>query len=282
MFRNLKLETFTFLLFRLLTIAIFCVVLFVFFFIIYQGYSRISWPFLTEYPREGMMKGGIFPAIYGTFILVFLTCCISFPFGLLAGIYLAEYAKNPTLKFISQVMTQNLAGIPSIVFGLFGLAFFVRGIGLGVNILSGSLTLAVLVLPVIVKTTEESLNSIDQKYRLTSYALGASKTATTFQVVLPMALPSIITSFILSIGRIAGETAAILFTAVAFFVDKVEFDLSSQVMALPYHVYIMATTGVDLNASREIAFATAIVLLLIIFLLNLVVGLFRRTGERNE
>lgn len=275
MLTNVTAEKLIFWILRLLSILVFSIAFLILGYIFFQGLPRLKLDFIILSPSDGMMKGGIFPAIIGTFFLILCTSILSFPLALFAGIYLSEYANNRIFRFISQVMTQNLSGVPSIVFGLFGLAFFVRGIGLGVSLLSGSLTLAVMILPMLIKTTEESLKSIDSQFRLTSYALGANKIQTIFQVLLPMAFPNILSALILSIGRISGETAAILFTAVTFFSDKIDFDIKSQVMALPYHIYIMATTGIDLNASREIAFASSMVLISLILVINILIYLIQ-------
>jgi phosphate transport system permease protein len=270
-----KLEFIVFQFARLVSIFALSVVICIIFFIIWQGLPRFSLDFIFKNPYDGMTKGGIFPAIIGTFLLVVLSCSIAFPLGVFAGIYMNEYAENKILRYTTRLMTQNLAGIPSIVFGLFGLSLFVKWLNLGVSLLSGSLTLAILILPVIIKTTEESLKAVDPIYRLTSYSLGASKIRTIFFIVLPMAFPSILTAFILSIGRVAGETAAIIFTAVAFYAPNIKYSIDSQVMALPYHIYVMATSGIDLEVSREIAFSTSLVLLILILILNTIAGTLR-------
>ncbi len=241
-------------------------------FIVYRGIGIISWEFISQPPKNGMMEGGILPAILGTLVLILGSCLLAFPIGILSGIYMNEYApKNIFKKFIG-MMTNNLAGIPSIVFGLFGLAMFVNFFQFGVSILSGCLTLAILIVPVIIRTTEESLKLVEDSYRLSSYALGASKFETVFRVVLPMAFPNIITGLILSIGRVAGETAPIIFTVAAYYLPEIVLSLSSPVMALPYHLYVMATSGIDLTKSRELAFGTALVLMVIVLILNFSAG----------
>jgi len=241
-------------------------------FIVYRGIGIISWEFISQPPKNGMMEGGILPAILGTLVLILGSCLLAFPIGILSGIYMNEYApKNIFKKFIG-MMTNNLAGIPSIVFGLFGLAMFVNFFQFGVSILSGCLTLAILIVPVIIRTTEESLKLVEDSYRLSSYALGASKFETVFRVVLPMAFPNIITGLILSIGRVAGETAPIIFTVAAYYLPEIVLSLSSPVMALPYHLYVMATSGIDLTKSRELAFGTALELMVIVLILNFSAG----------
>ncbi len=258
--------------FGLITLVVVMVVLTILGFIIYRGIGIISWEFISSPPTNGMMEGGILPAILGTLVLITGTCLIAFPVGILSGIFMNEYAHENILKKAIGLMTNNLAGIPSIVFGLFGLAMFVNYFHLGVSILSGCLTLAILVVPVIIRTTEESLKQVEDSYRLASYALGASKFETVFRVVLPMAFPNIITGLILSIGRIAGETAPIIFTVAAYYLPAIILSPDSPVMALPYHLYVMATSGIDLNKSREIAFGTALVLMVIVLILNFSAG----------
>lgn len=251
-------------------------------FIVVRGLPKLSWEFISKAPTNGMMEGGIFPAIIGTVILIIGSCLVAFPVGILSGIYMNEYApKNIFKKFIG-MMTNNLAGIPSVVFGLFGLAVFVNFFGFGISIISGSLTLGIMILPIIIRTTEESLKQVDDNIRLASYALGANKLETIFRVILPVAIPNIITGLILSIGRVAGETAPIIFTVAAYYLPEIVLDLNAPVMALPYHLYVMATSGVDLNASRNIAFGTALVLLIIVFTLNMIANLVRSRALRNH
>jgi len=240
-----------------------------------KGFSVISWDFLTKMPTEGMTKGGIYPAIVGTFCLIGGSVLFSFPIGVLAGIYMNEYAtKGFFVRFI-RMMTNNLAGIPSIVFGLFGISLFVNTLKFGDSILAGSLTLALLTLPVIIRTTEEALKAVDDSFRHGSYALGATKLQTIRRVVLPISYPNIITGMILSIGRVSGETAPILFI-VAYFTIKLPTSIFDQVMALPYHLYVLATSGTDIEKSRPIAYGTALVLILIVLIINLIANGLRR------
>jgi phosphate transport system permease protein len=173
-------------------------------------------------------------------------------------------------------MTNNLAGIPSIVFGLFGMALFVNKLGFGGSIIAGSLTLGLLTLPVVIRTTEEALKAVDDSFRLGSYALGASKLQTVRKVVLPIALPNIITGLILSIGRVSGETAPILFTVAAYFLPKLPTSIFDQVMALPYHLYVISTSGNNIEQSRPIAYGTALVLIMIVLIVNLIANGLRR------
>ncbi|MDD4653890.1 MAG: phosphate ABC transporter permease PstA, partial [Bacteroidales bacterium] len=174
-----------------------------------------------------------------------------------------------------RIMTNNLAGIPSIVFGLFGMSLFVNTLGFGDSIIAGSLTLGLLVLPLVIRTTEEALNAVPQTFRQASYALGATKVQTIRRVVLPMAFPNIMTGLILSVGRVSGETAPILFTVAAYFLPRLPRSLSDQVMALPYHLYVLATSGTDIEASRPMAYGTALVLILIVLIINVLAGLIR-------
>ena len=234
-----------------------------------KGIGVVNWEFLTTMPEDGMTKGGILPAIVGTLCLVVGSMIFAFPIGVMSGIYINEYAPNNWLVKFIRVMTNNLSSIPSIVFGLFGMALFVNTLGFGDSIIAGSLTLGLLVLPVVIRTTEEALKSIDNSYRNASLALGATKLQTIRKLILPMAFPNIITGLILSIGRVSGETAPILFTVAAYFLPKLPTSIFDQVMALPYHLYVLATSGTDIQAARPIAYGTALVLILIVLLINL-------------
>lgn len=260
----------------LMSTCIIGVLLWILIFIIVKGIGVISWDFLTSMPKDGMTEGGILPAIVGTLCLCVGSMIFAFPIGVISGIYLNEYAGNGKIVGFIRMMTNNLSAIPSIVFGLFGMSLFVNTLGFGDSIIAGSLTLGILVLPVVIRTTEEALKQIDDSYRLGSLALGASKLQTIFKVVLPMAMPNIITGLILSVGRVSGETAPILFTAAAYFLPKLPTSIFDQVMALPYHLYVLATSGTNLEASRSMAFGTALVLVLIVLMLNLLANAMRR------
>ena len=264
-----------FLLFKTLGIVVVGILIWILGFIIYNGVSVISWEFLSTAPTEGMTAGGIFPAIVGTIYLVIGSIVFAFPLGVMSAIYTSEYAgKGWIVKFI-RIMTNNLASIPSIVFGLFGMALFVNTLNFGDSIIAGSLTLGLLVLPLVIRTTEEALNAVPTAMRTASLALGASKLQTIFRVVLPMAYPNIITGLILSIGRVSGETAPILFTVEAYFLPKLPESIFDQVMALPYHLYVVATSGTDIEAARPIAYGTALVLIAIVLVMNLLANLLR-------
>lgn len=265
-----------FLLFRFFSLVVVCILLAILIFIVKNGMGVMSWEFLTGSPTDGMTGGGIFPAIVGTLYLVAGSCLFSFPIGILSGIYMNEYARNGFLKRLIRIMTDNLSGVPSVVFGLFGMALFVNYLGFGDSLLAGSLTLGLLSLPLVIRTTEEALRSIPSFYREGSLALGATKLQTIGRVVLPMALPNIITGLILSIGRVSGETAPILFTAVAYFLPQLPHSVFDQVMALPYHLYVISTSGTDIEASRGMAYGTALVLITIVLILNLLANAIRR------
>lgn len=244
-------------------------------FIIIKGAGVISWDFLTKAPEEGMTAGGIFPAIVGTLYLVLGSSLISFPIGIMSGIYMNEYATNGKLIRFIRIMTNNLSGVPSVVFGLFGMALFVNTMGFGDSIIAGSLTLALLSLPLVIRTTEEAMKSVDDSFRHGSLALGATKLQTVFRVVLPMAFPNIITGLILSVGRISGETAPILFTVAAYFLPQLPGSIFDQCMALPYHLYVISTSGTDIEASRGMAYGTALVLVSIVLIVNLLANALR-------
>ena len=261
-------QRFAFGFFTLLSYLVVAILFVILGFIIIKGGSVISWDFLTKAPEEGMTKGGIFPAIVGTFI-------ISFPIGIMSGIYMNEYATNGKVVRFIRIMTNNLSGVPSVVFGLFGMSLFVNALGWGDSIIAGSFTLALMSLPLIIRTTEEALKSIDDSFRHGSLALGATKLQTIRRVVLPMAFPNIITGLILSVGRVSGETAPILFTVAAYFLPQLPGSIFDQCMALPYHLYVISTSGTDIEASRGMAYGTALVLIAIVLVVNLLANLLR-------
>lgn len=243
-------------------------------YIIYKGIPAISWEFLTEMPKNGMREGGIFPAIIGTLYLTIGTIIVSVPFGIFTGIYLVEYAKDNLLTRIINLTIINLAGIPSIIYGLFGMALFVIFLGFGVSIISGSLTLGIMCLPVIITSTRESLLAIPNHLREASLALGATKWETITKVVFPAALPGILTGVILSISRAAGETAPIMFTAVAFYLPFLPETPWDQVMALPYHLYVTSTQVPNMPISYMNG--TLFVLVLITISFNLIGAIIRQ------
>ena len=268
-------QRFAFGFFTLLSYLVVAILFVILGFIIIKGGSVISWDFLTKAPEEGMTKGGIFPAIVGTFYLIVGSSIISFPIGIMSGIYMNEYATNGKVVRFIRIMTNNLSGVPSVVFGLFGMSLFVNAMGWGDSIIAGSFTLALMSLPLIIRTTEEALKSIDDSFRHGSLALGATKLQTIRRVVLPMAFPNIITGLILSVGRVSGETAPILFTVAAYFLPQLPGSIFDQCMALPYHLYVISTSGTDIEASRGMAYGTALVLIAIVLVVNLLANLLR-------
>lgn len=241
--------------------------------IVKDGAPGISWEFLTQMPRRGMREGGIMPAIVGTFYLVSGAVLFALPLGLCAAIYLSEYAKDTPMNRIVRLAIINLAGVPSVVFGLFGLALFVSFFRFGASILSGSLTLGIMILPVIITSAREALDSVPKSFREVSQSLGATKLQTIKYAVLPHALPGILTGTILGIGRAAGETAPILFTVAAFYLPKLPDSPFDQVMALPYHLYVLSTQVP--NVDPKIRYGTALVLLGIVLLMNLIAIMIR-------
>ncbi|HOK02891.1 MAG TPA: phosphate ABC transporter permease PstA [Spirochaetota bacterium] len=244
-------------------------------FIISRGFSSISWEFISQMPRKEMTEGGIFPAIVGTFYLMVGSFIFSVPVGIITAIYLSEYAKNKKVVKIIRLGINNLAGVPSVVFGLFGLSLFVVFMGFGTSIIAGSITLGILNLPLIIRSTEEALLVVPETYREASISLGATKWQTIYKIVLPGALPGILTGIMLSMGRAAGETAPIMFTAAAFYTPDLPESIFSEVMALPYHIYVLATAGTHIQATRPLQYGTAIVLITLVLSLN-ITGLIMR------
>ena len=240
-----------------------------------KGFRAINWAFLFDFPREGMTEGGIFPAIIGTIFVTVITTLFSIPLGVSAAIYLSEYAVEGKLTRLVRAAIRNLAGIPSIVYGLFGVAIFVQGLKFGTSVLSSGLTLGLLTLPFIIATSEEALKAVPQSYREGSLALGATKWQTIRSNVLPYAFPGILTSSILGLSRSIGETAPILFTGVAFFLPWLPGSVFDQFMALPYHIYILSTQHHAIEQVRPLAYGTTLVLIAIVFILNLVAIILR-------
>lgn len=239
-------------------------------FLVVKGWRAITWTFLTQPPLDAMTKGGILPCIVGTFGVSLGAMIVAFPIGVASAIYLSEYAKPGPLVRLIRLTINNLAGVPSVVFGLFGLAFFVVWLGFGVSLLAGALTLGVLSLPVIIAASEEALRAVPSTYREASLALGATRWQTIGGVVLPAALPGILTGLILGIGRAAGETAPIMFTAAAFFTPHLPRSILDEIMALPYHIYVLATAGTEIEKTRPLQYGTALVLIALVLGMNLV------------
>ncbi len=237
-------------------------------YIFFKGARAISWEFITTMPRNEMREGGIFPAILGTFYLMVGSSVISVPLGVMAAVYLTEYVENTKVLAFIRLMINNLAGVPSVVFGLFGLSLFVIFLDFGTSIIAGSLTLGILNLPLVIRSTEEALLTVPTSYREASLSLGATKWQTIYKIVLPSALPGILTGVMLSLARAAGETAPIMFTAATFFTPHLPETIFNEIMALPYHIYVLATAGIHIEATRHIQYGTAIVLIILVLGLN--------------
>jgi phosphate transport system permease protein len=257
-------------------VPIFLVILF----IVINGAQALSWEFLSQPPRNGMTEGGIMPAILGTVFLTVLAAIFVMPFGIGSAIYLAEYAGDNWLTRTIHLAIVNLAGIPSIVYGLFGLGAFVLFFRFGTSILAGALTLALMTLPIIISTSEEAILSVPMEFRVVSHSLGATKWQTVRYQVLPNALPGIITGVILGLARVAGETAPILFTVAAFYLSELPKSIFDQTMALPYHLYVISTQvpGMPL----EIQYGTALVLLLFVLFFTLIAAVMRSLMRRRR
>jgi phosphate transport system permease protein len=260
---------------RLVTYAIVLVIGYIIFDIVWKGAPTISWEFLSKMPRKSGSEGGILPVIVGTLCLVTGTILVALPMGMAGAIYLSEYAKQGRLSRYIRLAIVTLAGIPSIVFGLFGLGLFVIFFKFGASILSGSLTLACMVLPTIIVASEEALRAVPQSFREASLALGATKWQTIRKNVLPYSVPGMLTGSILAIGRAAGETAPILLTVAAFYLPKLPHSIMDQVMALPYHLYILSTQLPDVDKARPMQYGTALVLIILVLGLNLAAIIMR-------
>jgi phosphate transport system permease protein len=249
-------------------------------YVVYNGIGVISWEFLFTAPRNGMREGGIWPALLGTVFLTFGTAIAAFPLAIATAIYLAEYAGDNRLTRWVRLAIVNLAGIPSIVYGLFGLGAFVLFLKLGTSIVAGSLTLGLMTLPVVISTAEEALLAVPQEFRTVSLSLGATRWQTIRHQVLPHALPGIITGIILGLGRAAGETAPILFTVAAFYLPELPRSIFDQTMALPYHLYVISTQVPGMPLSLQ--YGTALVLLLVVLSLTLVATVLRTRMRRRR
>jgi phosphate transport system permease protein len=239
-------------------------------YIVWQGAPAISWEFISGFPSGGMKEGGIFPAIVGTFYLTIGTAIFSVPLGVGAAIYLSEYAPDNNLTRLIRIAIINLAGIPSVVYGL---GLFVLFLNLGTSIVSGSLTLAIMTLPIIISTSEEALRAVPQAFRVVSVSLGGSKWQTIRRIVLPQALPGILTGVILGLERAAGETAPILFTVAAFFLPRLPSSPLDATMALPYHLFVISTQVPGMPV--KIQFGTALVLLVFVLSMNIIATTIR-------
>ncbi len=264
----------------LVTLLVVIPILMIIVYIIKNSIGAISWDFITQSPRNGMKEGGIFPAIVGTIVLIVGTMLFSLPLGVLSAVYLVEYAKDNFFTRLIKLSVVNLSGIPSIVYGLFGFTLFVLFLKLGTSILAGSLTLAIMSLPVIITATKEALESVPMSFREISLSLGATRWQTVRYCVLPYAIPGILTGTVLSLSRAAGETAPILFTVAAFYLPRLPRSVFDQVMALPYHLYVIATQVP--NIPVKISFATCSVLIGLVFLMNLVSIILRAHYRKKK
>lgn len=276
--RNQKIAFF-FLRVSILLVLLFIVVILGYIFI--NGYSALSLEFIFESPKNRMTEGGIFPAIIGSFYLIVGAMLFSIPTGVLTAIYLTEYSRPGKLKWLIEMAISNLAGTPSVVFGLFGLALFVKYLNFGPSLIASALTLGLLVLPVVIRSTQEALEVVPKELKDGSLALGVTKVETIIRVVLPIAAPGIMTGIILGIGRVAGETAPILLTGVAYFHPVLPDSPLSQFMALPYHLYVLATSGTNMEKLEPIQYGTALVLLILVLSLNLI-AIFIRQRQRKK
>jgi phosphate transport system permease protein len=257
-------------------VPIFAVVIY----ILLKGLPAISWSFLTTFPFDGVKQGGIFPAIVGTFFLTLGTAIFSVPLGIGAAIYLSEYAPESKWTRIIRVAIINLAGIPSVVYGLFGLGMFVIFLKLGTSILAGSLTLSIMTLPVIISTAEEALRAVPQSFRVVSISVGATRWQTIRRIVLPQSLPGIITGVILGLERAAGETAPILFTAASFFLPRLPNSPLDPTMALPYHLFVISTQVPGMPV--KIQYGTALVLIAFVLGMNLIATTIRSRARAHR
>lgn len=249
-------------------------------YIVKNGIGAISWEFITQAPRNGMREGGIFPAIVGTILLIIGTMLFSLPLGILSAVYLVEYARDNLFTRLIKLSVVNLSGIPSIVYGMFGFTLFVLFLRLGTSILSGSLTLAIMSLPVIITAAKQALEAVPASFREISLSLGATKWQTVRYCVLPHAVPGILTGTVLSLSRAAGETAPILFTVAAFYLPRLPHSVFDQVMALPYHLYVISTQVP--NMPMKLSFATGLVLVALVFLMNLVSAILRAHFRKKK
>ncbi len=277
---KLRKQKIVFALLSLSALAVVAPVVAIVYFLISKGGPALSWTFLTQMPRHGMREGGIMPAIVGTLLLMAGTLVFAVPVGVLAAVYLTEYAHKNALTRLIRLAIVNLAGVPSIVYGLFGFGVFVLLLHFGKCILAGSMTLALMVLPVVITASEEALLTVPQLFRDGSLALGATKWQTIWRIVLPNSAAGIITGIILAVGRAIGETAPIMFTAAAFYLPRLPRSVFDDCMALPYHLYVMATEM--FNAPERVQWGTAVTLLILVLGMNLVATMIRSSFRRRR
>lgn len=279
--RRKRIQRFLFMLFRTAALVNGVALLVVVAFITANGWKAITWEFLTQAPLQSMTKGGILPCIVGTLCLGIGAILVALPIGVASAIYLNEYARTGKLLRLIRLGISNLAGVPSVVFGLFGLAFFVIWLKMGESIIAGVLTLAALTLPVIIGSTEEALKSVPNTYREASLALGATRWQTIYRVVIPAALPGILTGAILGLSRAAGETAPIMFTAAVFYTPNLPASPFDKIMALPYHIYVLATAGTNIEATRPLQYGTSLVLIALVLGMNLTAIVWRASLRKR-
>ena len=279
MSRNLR-QQLGFALLSLVTVIVVLPILWVIGYIVVQGVPAISWEFISAMPRDGMRAGGVWPAIVGTVLLTLGTAIFAVPLGVAVAVYLAEYARDTLLTRIIRLAIINLAGVPSVVYGLFGLGLFVIFLQFGTSILAGSLTLAIMTLPVIISTAEEALRAVPQAFRTVSVSLGATRWQTIRRIVLPQALPGILTGVILGLERAAGETAPILFTGAAFFLPRLPGSVFDATMALPYHLFVISTQVPEMPI--HIQYGTALVLLVFVLSMNMIATVIRSRARARR
>ena len=277
---NLK-ESFFLSLIRTLGFTGAIILIIILFFVAFNGVQILSWDFITQSPVEAMTQGGIFPVIVGTILLTVICMIVVIPIGVTTAIFLAEYAKPGFILNMVMMSIYTLAGVPSVVFGLFGLAVFVVVLNFGMSLLAGSLTLAVMILPYIISTSEEAIKAVPYSFKEASLACGATKWQTIRKVILPTAMPGILTGSILGTAKVSGETAPIMFTAAAFFTPGVPRSLLEPVMALPYHIYVLATAGTFIEETRPIQYGTALTLIILVLGMNLL-GIILRARKRGK
>ncbi|MEI8190887.1 MAG: phosphate ABC transporter permease PstA [candidate division NC10 bacterium] len=280
--RNSVVQFFGFWALRISVLIVLAIVALFLYDIIRQGAGVISWEFLTKAPRRGMTEGGIFPAIFGTLLVTIVTALLAIPVGMFAAIYLNEYARQSRFTRLIRLSIRNLSGVPSIVYGLFGVILFVNLLKFGTSILSAGLTLGLMTLPWTITASEEALKTVPNSYREGSLALGATKWQSIRTNVLPYALPGMLTGTVLGLARAAGETAPIMFTGAAFSLPFLPKSLSDQFMALPYHLYIMATQHHDIAKVRPLAYGTALVLVVLVLGLNMTAVILRYRLRRRR
>jgi phosphate transport system permease protein len=278
--KQLRIEKLGFSVLTVLAIATVLPIIAVIIYIIYLGAPAISWEFVSGMPSDGMRAGGIWPAIVGTFYLTIGTAIFSVPLGIAAAIYLSEYAPVNKITQTIRLAIINLAGIPSVVYGLFGLGLFVIFLNFGTSILSASLTLSIMTLPVIITTTEEALRTVPQSFRVVSVSLGATKWQTIWRLVLPQAIPGILTGVVLGLERAAGETAPILFTGAAFFLPRLPHSPLDATMALPYHLFVISTQVPGMPV--KIQYGTVLVLLVFVLIMNIIVTMIRSRARAKR